>query len=111
MTLLWPIFVDTDTSERLIKLYNREMDKDENDRNFQEIVRRFVESDSVDYSYTARKSIDALFIKELKEMNIDVKNAENFNTVSNNYDKSSYNTLVQKINIVYDTFSHISKTD
>ena len=38
-TLLWPIFVDTDTSERLIKLYNREMDKDENDRNFQEIVR------------------------------------------------------------------------
>ena len=110
-TLLWPIFVETDTSERLIRLYNREMDKDESDRNFQEIVRRFVESDSVDYSYDARKSISALFSKELKEMNIDVKNAEDFNIISNNYDRSSYNTLVQKINIVYDTFSHISETD
>lgn len=112
-TILWPIFIDTDTSTRLIKLYNREMDKNEIDRNFQEIVRRFVESDSIDYSLEAEKTVNCLFSKELKEMNINIEHLDRYTSISNNYNELSYLFLIKIINNIHYvlTDDNISETD
>lgn len=111
-TVLWPIFIDTDASTRLIKLYNREMDKNEIDRNFQEIVRRFVESDSIDYSSEAEKTVNCLFSKELKEMNINVDHLDRYTSILNDYSDLSYLALMKIINnIPYILTSDTSETD
>lgn len=104
-TLIWPIFINTDTSLRLIKLYNREMAKNEIDRNFQEIVRRFVESDSVDYSNEAKVTVNSLFLKELKELGMSDQYTLDYVSIDNNYNSSSYKKLVQNIDSIWDQFT------
>lgn len=97
-TIIWPIYIGTTTEQRLTKLFNRELKKDEKDQNFKEIARRFIESDSLDYNNKSIVTIDELFNKQLQEMHINIDSVKPHRKyIENYYDKSSYYTLTSTI--------------
>lgn len=63
--IIWPIFISTNDLTRINTLYKREMKKSESDQNFKEIVRRYIESDNVDYSSEAKETVNSLMKKHL----------------------------------------------
>lgn len=94
--VIYPLFIDTDITSRLCKLIEREAKKNEADRNYEEILRRYIYSDNTDYNIYAKTVVDSLKDKLFIEM--DIRNDECIFTVSNSYDGKSYDKVK---NIVY----------